>query len=158
MGAEEKSKVDASDAVAYETAAALYNEALTLYREQQMQHAIANFVAAVKLYPALSDGWNNLAIIAQALSMMDSATKFAALGISERAACVARALARSCNLAVFSPVERVAYIRSFASCHVNKFIQENQPIDREIALVYLRKALTISPTLEKEVRVRRVVW
>jgi hypothetical protein len=53
-------------------------------------------------------------------------------------------------------VERVAYIRSFASCHVNKFIQESQPIDREIALVYLRKAMTISPTLEKEVRPRFV--
>ena len=53
----DKNKVDPADAVAYENAAALYNEALTLYREQHMQHAIANFVAAVKLYPALADGW-----------------------------------------------------------------------------------------------------
>jgi hypothetical protein len=113
--------------VAYENAAALYNEALTLYREQHMQHAIANFVAAVKLYPALADGWfvcfvwrrgrrriffvntecivlcyvrNNLAIIAQALGVMDSATKFAALGISTKSGAIYR-LKRNNNVVVF---------------------------------------------------------
>jgi hypothetical protein len=73
------------DAVAYEHAANMYNSALALYRDQQMQNAIganlqqlgqirefcsllcssANFVGAVQRFEALPDGWNNLAIIAQ---------------------------------------------------------------------------------------------
>ncbi len=111
----------------------MYNAALALYRDQQMQHAIANFVGAVQRFEALPDGWNNLAIIAQALGFMDSATKYAALAL------------------IYSPSESLAFLRSFASCHVNRFITQSDPEDREIALVYLARALKLSPKPEKEI-------
>lgn len=81
-----KPQIALLDAVAYEQAANMYNSALALYRDQQMQNAIgalrlfhtpchtvphplllsaANFVGAVLRFEALPDGWNNLAIIAQ---------------------------------------------------------------------------------------------
>jgi tetratricopeptide (TPR) repeat protein len=112
---------------------------------------VANFVGAVLRFEALPDGWNNLAIIAQvshhiafsllvshhhrmqALGFMDSATKYAALAL------------------IYSPVDNLAFLRSFASCHVNRFIQQSDTKDREIALVYLARALRQSPKLEKEI-------
>jgi tetratricopeptide (TPR) repeat protein len=64
---------------------------------------------------------------------MDSATKYAALAL------------------IYSPVDNLSFLRSFASCHVNRFIQQSDTKDREIALVYLARALRQSPKLEKEI-------